>query len=156
MKIMKVCSRCNKNRSLSKFRKDSRYRLGVFAWCKDCCSEYQRLPSQRKRKAELLKNKMKDPQFAEKERKRSLDKYHSNPRKHKNNRMLRMYGISLVKFEITKRCVLCGAEGPLVADHNHKTNKYRGALCSPCNTGIGWIERLSSALIKVEKYLKRG
>ncbi len=34
-------------------------------------------------------------------------------------------------------CVICGESGPLVVDHDHKTNKIRGMLCTSCNLGLG-------------------
>jgi len=36
-----------------------------------------------------------------------------------------------------QECVICGAEGQLVVDHDHKTNKVRGILCNHCNLGLG-------------------
>ena len=36
-----------------------------------------------------------------------------------------------------KMCLLCGKTKTLVIDHDHATGEIRGALCSPCNTGLG-------------------
>lgn len=41
-----------------------------------------------------------------------------------------------IKRDITE-CVICGAEGPLVVDHDHKTGMIRGMLCNHCNRGLG-------------------
>jgi len=36
-----------------------------------------------------------------------------------------------------KECIICGDNGKLVVDHDHKTGKIRGMLCNHCNRGIG-------------------
>jgi hypothetical protein len=35
------------------------------------------------------------------------------------------------------RCAVCGADGPLQADHDHDTGLLRGMLCQPCNNREG-------------------
>jgi hypothetical protein len=37
---MKICSRCNVEKSLDEFRKQRRYRNGINCWCRDCEREY--------------------------------------------------------------------------------------------------------------------
>lgn len=152
---MKKCSTCRKTRLLKFFNKDSRYRLGVKGWCKDCESEYGKSPKQRLRRKLWYVKKMRDPNFRESERKRSIRKY--NPQKAKDRILRKLYGISLRKFRKTKRCLLCRRKvRRLVADHDHKTNKFRGVLCVTCNLMIAWVERIPSALAKIRKYLERG
>lgn len=34
-------------------------------------------------------------------------------------------------------CTICGDDGDLVVDHDHKTNQIRGMLCNRCNKGLG-------------------
>jgi hypothetical protein len=40
------------------------------------------------------------------------------------------------------KCLICGRKmtSPQV-DHDHKTGKYRGILCIPCNNGLGVYEK---------------
>jgi hypothetical protein len=37
----------------------------------------------------------------------------------------------------TISCTICGDEGDLVVDHDHRENKIRGILCNRCNKGLG-------------------
>ena len=40
----------------------------------------------------------------------------------------------------------------LCRDHNHKTNNFRGVLCSTCNRALGWYE---NNIEKVNLYLEK-
>lgn len=54
-------------------------------------------------------------------------------------------------------CAICSkpSRTRLHIDHNHKTGKYRGLLCSPCNIGLGHFKDSPSLLRKAIEYLKR-
>ena len=41
----------------------------------------------------------------------------------------------------------------LCIDHNHKTNSFRGLLCSQCNRALGWYENNKT---QIENYLNKG
>lgn len=51
-------------------------------------------------------------------------------------------------------CEICGSTEKLNVDHNNKTNKIRGKLCSRCNTGIGCFQDNPSLLRIAIKYLE--
>ena len=56
------------------------------------------------------------------------------------------------------RCAICGCEftenNKGFVDHNHKTKKVRGLLCTKCNTILGMANDNISILENSIKYLK--
>jgi len=81
-----------------------------------------------------------------------------------NRRLKKLYGITLEEYykileEQNHKCLICGSNensgwGKFHVDHNHKTNKIRGLLCSNCNTAIGLVKENPFVLLKMIKYLK--
>ena len=55
-------------------------------------------------------------------------------------------------------CEICHRSSPLVADHDHQTNKFRGWLCRTCNMGLGMFgdnrEIMSAAINYVTAALR--
>jgi predicted nucleic acid-binding Zn ribbon protein len=53
-----------------------------------------------------------------------------------------------------QECTICGGTDNVVIDHCHAAIRFRGFLCSNCNTGIGMfgddIERLKRAIAYLE------
>lgn len=39
-------------------------------------------------------------------------------------------------------------------DHDHNTGKVRAVLCHPCNTAIGYMERIKLDLNRVREYIR--
>ena len=58
---------------------------------------------------------------------------------------------------VRKQQGLCGICGKPVkklrVDHNHKTGKIRGLLCSACNIGLGMLQDSESLLMTAAEYL---
>lgn len=55
-------------------------------------------------------------------------------------------------------CAICGhpeLNRSLLVDHNHKTGKIRGLLCTLCNVLIGQIERTPEFYSKAKEYLNK-
>lgn len=155
--MKKKCSKCRKTRLLKFFNKGSRYRMGVTSWCKTCIADHNRTPEAKERNKRKWIEYISDPTNREYERKRSREKYWRDPKKYKDQVLRRLFGVSLKKFQRTKKCLLCQRKVKrLVADHNHKTDTYRGVLCVTCNLMLGWIERFPNMLRKIEEYLRRG
>jgi len=81
----------------------------------------------------------------------------------RNSHLKIFYGLSLDKYnEMYEaqegKCLICGEhKDKLMVDHDHKTNKVRGLLCTHCNTGIGFLKDNVNNLKKAIDYLeKRG
>ena len=53
------------------------------------------------------------------------------------------------------RCECCGEPGKIFADHNHKTEKFRGWLCQECNLGLGAFKDDPKRLRKAIAYLRK-
>lgn len=88
--------------------------------------------------------------------KRNPDKARCNGRAHK----ARKYGTTLEDFEAYclttgNRCEICQElVVPLHIDHDHNTNKFRGALCGNCNRGLGIYQDNPELLRAAASYLE--
>ena len=81
------------------------------------------------------------------ERQRELDRarYADNPEWFRESKIRKCYGLTLDEYEALKaahagKCAICGKEADLDVDHDHKSGKVRGLLCTKCNIRVGWIE----------------
>lgn len=82
----------------------------------------------------------------------------------RNSNLKRKFGITLDDYNLRVKiqegkCLICNQERlsskgkKLAIDHNHKTGKIRGLLCTRCNTLVGYIEFNIDLLPKVLHYL---
>lgn len=90
-----------------------------------------------------------------------------NPKKRAdlNRKHLMMrYGITQHEYEKMllaqdNKCAVCGTNKPggpggvFAVDHNHKTGKVRGLLCSSCNTALGLLKDNKETLCSAITYL---
>lgn len=53
-----------------------------------------------------------------------------------------------------EQCEVCNKGGVIVFEHNHKNNKFRGWLCSPCNSVLGFVKDEPTILEKLANYLR--
>lgn len=103
----------------------------------------------------------------EKRRKISNADYHSD--KGRNRWLKYNYGITIQEYvkliEIQKGCcAICGKpettikNGRIIrlhVDHNHKTGRIRGLLCSKCNMSIGLCMESKEILLSMIDYLEK-
>ena len=74
----------------------------------------------------------------------------------------RKFGISLKEYDeiFAKQngiCVICGQteiNRRLAVDHNHKTDKIRGLLCTRCNFWVGQMEKNPNLISQIMEYIK--
>ena len=103
-------------------------------------------------------------------RARNPDKVQKTREKH-NHKVLgwllhREYGISSGEYEALREsqggvCAVCRTFAPtkqhprLSVDHDHRTKRVRGLLCSSCNFGIGHLKDDPKLLRSAAEYLRR-
>ena len=83
-------------------------------------------------------------------------------------RYRRSYGVGLADFDAIiaaqgGRCAGCGVEirrgdglgspNNACLDHCHRTNRVRGALCSRCNTALGFADDNPETLMRLAGYV---
>lgn len=101
-----------------------------------------------------------------KERLRMDKQKHPGKWKLKNlqKRLRKEYDFSLAEYQSmvssqSNRCAMCkqkpGEGQRLDIDHNHKTNKVRGLLCSLCNRTVSYVENHANRLKLARKYLEK-
>lgn len=82
--------------------------------------------------------------------------------KYKLNLKLGKYKLSVQDYERMLRiqdyrCKICGDEfkNPkhICIDHDHKTGRIRGILCTWCNSGLGFFKDEPNRLLKAATYL---
>lgn len=135
---MKVCSKCKIEKDNSLFYQDKRLKSGLSSHCSDCHA----LKRARQRATGYIKH------------------YHIN----------RRYGLNREDYNKMYEsqngvCKICNSElksyfvrngTNLVVDHDHKSGKVRGLICSTCNLTLGKIEKYGGIqyLSKLLNYLQ--
>lgn len=134
--VMKTCTKCGKTYPATPeyFNRAKADKSGLHSWCKECRiadhKEYNRSEKGR------LASRRNDTTPARRLYKRL-------------RHIKRSYGVTLEQYDQMCEqqggvCAICGSVDPngrrLAVDHDHKTGKVRGLLCSRCNLGAGFIE----------------
>lgn len=149
--MKKRCSKCKKQRAISKFYKNKSKKDGYDEYCRDC------------RNARTTLYKQTSTQHAKKARQAGKKYYKKNRdyilKKARRTFLKRKYGLSKAAYKKMLEsqdyvCAVCGSDSRLVVDHDHNTGKVRGLLCYRCNIGLGYFERDFSWLRAAKKYLR--
>lgn len=134
---MKVCISCGESKPLADFHKNAKYADGLNRMCKPCRNAYMREYYARNPRRHIDRV----------ERSRTTDK-----------RRAWKYGLSeedvRVLFEKHgSKCHLCRKREAVAVDHDHETGAVRGALCQPCNVGLGMLGDSLEGLDRAREYL---
>ena len=72
------------------------------------------------------------------------------------------YGLNKADIKImldkqNEECAICYSKLTMsfCVDHNHKTNKVRGLLCTNCNTGLGMFKDSINLLKNAREYMRK-
>lgn len=136
---MKTCTKCRKQKLA-----DSRWYYD--GWCRSCYDKDLRT---------------RNPEYQERQRKNSREWHERNKESQKGKgweyHLKRSYGLtSKDYFDMLESqgggCKLCGrlpnGKNKMPVDHNHKTGKVRGILCTPCNRALGILEDNIDGVLK--------
>lgn len=145
---LKRCSKCKEEKTRDCFVKDKNRKDGLYPQCKACRKKFdqdnkEKITVRRKIYDEKPENKKRQSNYNKKRREKP-----ENIKREKDSHLKNNYGITIQEFEAfekqqDERCRICkkhkseaGRKG-LHVDHNHKTGKVRGLLCTSCNQGLG-------------------
>jgi hypothetical protein len=150
---MKICKKCNQEKSIDQFRFIKKNKNGTDLYkarCEDCYNKFY---------IEKYRNK------TESERKEIYQKKieKTTPEIRKNWRLQSRYGITLEEVQVmlqqqNNSCYICGThiEGKNVkVDHCHRTKKVRKLLCHSCNTALGHLREDKNLFEKCIDYLEQ-
>lgn len=66
------------------------------------------------------------------------------------------YDISIDEYiNLKQSCEVCNGTYRMAIDHNHETGKFRGMLCSKCNTGLGMLNDDIELVREMLKYMEK-
>lgn len=129
--VTKKCNKCKKVKPLEDFNNSLKTKDGKGYQCRQCDSDHCKKYYREHKQERLDANRI----YQEK-----------NPSVYRASRYRRRYGITLEEYntllEFQKGvCAICGKpemmHKQLVVDHDHKTGKVRGLLCTNCNKALG-------------------
>lgn len=138
---MKVCSVCKEELPLVDFYKQSANKDGLAYRCKSCDRVARRAFSQSTRGKKLTRDANR------------RHKYNMSPEEFENLWELQNGKCAVCSIELDDSFVKQHKPNKVVIDHNHKTGKVRGLLCTKCNKGIGLLGDTGVNLYLAWKYL---
>jgi len=161
----KICTKCNKIKSLSEFSRRSDRGDLLKSHCKLCIKTYNK--NYALSNPDRIKYLRKQTRVRHSEKRKIYDKQHraENADWYKNYQLVYRYGLTLQEWQdlLNKqegRCLICNIhylETPdqqLHVDHCHVTGSVRGLLCRKHNSGLGYFGEDPNLLRAAIKYLE--
>lgn len=122
-------------------------------------AERRKDPAYRERQKSYMKAWYADPLKAKAKKKKDNERYRNSAREI----ILAKHGITVEEYETMLSsqggvCAICngpprGRWNRYAVDHDHKTGKVRGLLCSTCNQALGLFRDDMQILQKAKNYL---
>lgn len=140
----KRCSTCTQTKSVSEFDRNKRAKDGYQNVCSECRRAYHRKHYQLRKAGD-------DSAF--------LARQAANLRRSVFLRKLRAYELTEAQYNMLalKGCAICSGpprgRGRYHFDHDHQTGKFRGLLCTNCNTALGQFKDNPTLLARAIGYL---
>jgi hypothetical protein len=150
---VKVCSKCKQSKSLEEFDRHKSCTEQRRSHCKICRQANTKIwrQSNPKRSIEHTeKYQRANPEKTKLDAWKYKIKQKFNLSKEEYDSILaNQNGVCAICF---KTCI---SGRRLAVDHNHKTNKNRGLLCSNCNIGLGHLQEDIRILNSMIEYIKK-
>ena len=148
---MKLCSLCGKTKPESEFGSARGRPGGLAAYCRPCAKEY----SAKRRKGNPEPHRKASREWARRNSEHIKDKRRARYLKHRlayrDQQLRRDHGIGQAEYEEAlvlqgNKCGICRRHAELHLhgkhlhiDHDHRSGKIRGLLCSRCNHALGLL-----------------
>lgn len=162
------CKECNK-----KYKREHKEQIKNYTLLHDKeIKAYKREYYIKNKKIISIKTKIYQEKNKDKYRQRSKNYQKNNIDKVRSYKLQKSFGITVENYnnllkEQSGVCAICGNPETLfdnranrlrflAVDHDHKTGKVRGLLCSSCNKMLGFSNDNSDILNKAIKYLTQG
>jgi hypothetical protein len=161
--MTKKCARCHEDKDTGTFYKNKSNKSGFDEYCKSCRKLIHRAYRDTD-KGRATFNRCSREYYRRHKRQvlRKCKKQYAKEGRQKWYQLKRQFGIDQEDYmwllsQQNGVCAVC--EKPpgsrhLAVDHDHKTNKIRGLLCSNCNAGIGMLRDDPKILLAAVSYLQ--